>query len=498
MSRAALRGSAPPIVHWFTSDLRLTDNPALAAGRRGEIAAVFVLDPECLARAAAAPRRVAFMMACLAELDRALAARGSRLLVCEGAAEDELPRVAAALGARLLTHARNYEPAAMRRETRVVRALGGIGIDTEGHDASSVHPPGEIRSRAGSAYVMYGAFARAWSAHPIAPRVTTPRRWVPGAALACLGRCGLDAPRATASPLAGEPAARRRLSEFIRHHLRGYAAARDLPGAGGTSRLSPHLRFGTISAADAARQVRAAAGAGREMRESATTWLRELAWRDFFAQLLQAFPHAARRSFRPLRIRWRIDDDGFRRWQDGRTGYPLVDAGMRELSATGFMHNRARMVTASFLTRHLLLDWRLGEAHFMAHLLDGQLSQNNGNWQWVAGTGADAQPFHRIFSPVRQGQRFDREGSYVKRWVPELLRVPTGHVHEPWTLTRGDRRALCPDYPPPVVGHEEARARALAALGRARAGPRPRVGAAIPTGTRCSGKTPGLPHSDND
>jgi deoxyribodipyrimidine photo-lyase len=171
---------------------------------------------------------------------------------------------------------------------------------------------------------------------------------------------------------------------------------------------------------------------------------------------------------RPLGIRWRADDAAFRRWQAGETGIPLVDAGMRELAATGLMHNRARMVTASFLTRQLLLDWRDGERHFMTELLDGQLSQNDGNWQWIAGTGADAQPFHRMFSPVRQGERFDPEGDYVRRWVPELARVPARHVHEPWSLSPIERRGLCPDYPPPIVDLSAARARALAAFERAR------------------------------
>jgi deoxyribodipyrimidine photo-lyase len=205
------------------------------------------------------------------------------------------------------------------------------------------------------------------------------------------------------------------------------------------------------------------------MAEAARAWTRQLAWRDFFAHLLLAEPRIVREPMHPLDIRWRIDDAAFRRWQTGGTGIPLVDAGMRELAVTGLMHNRARLVTASFLTRHLLLDWRDGARHFMTQLLDGQMSQNDGNWQWVAGTGADAQPFHRIFSPLRQGERFDPNGEYVRRWVPELARVPARLVHEPWTLTPIERRAMCPDYPPPVVDLDVARARALAAFERARA-----------------------------
>jgi deoxyribodipyrimidine photo-lyase len=463
-------GSIPRTLHWFTSDLRLTDNPALAADGHEEIAGVFVLDPASLHRARGAPRRVAYMKACLAEVDRALAMRGSRLLVCEGVPETELPRVARALGVHRVTHARNYEPAARRREARVARALAAAGLTVDSRDASSVHAPGEIRTTAGTPYLVYGAFARAWSAGHVVPPASRPRRWVPADELASAGHCGIDPEPGEPTTSAGERAARARLSAFLRHGLRVYARDRDSPALDATSRLSAPLRFGTISAAEAIRRVRGSMADDPSLREGGTAWMRELAWRDFFTQLLHAFPHLARRPLRPLGIRWRLDDKSFRRWQEGRTGYPLVDAGMRELIATGFMHNRARMVTASFLTRHLLLDWRLGEEHFMSHLIDGQLSQNNGNWQWVAGTGADAQPFHRIFSPVRQGQRFDPAGTYVKRWVPELARVPAPEIHEPWKLARADRRSLCPEYPPPIVDLDEARSRALAALADA---PRP-------------------------
>jgi deoxyribodipyrimidine photo-lyase len=269
-------------------------------------------------------------------------------------------------------------------------------------------------------------------------------------------------------PAAGEAAARARLDRFLARAVAAYPDARDVPAVDGTSRLSYHLRWGALSGAEAVRRARAVAAKEPARRNGVRVWTRELAWRDFWAQLLHDHPAIARAGLRPLGIRWRHDDAALRRWQDGTTGVPLVDAGMRELRATGFMHNRVRMVTASFLTRHLLLDWRLGEAHFMAELLDGQLSQNGGNWQWVSGVGADAQPFHRIFSPLRQGERFDPDGAYVKRWVPELERVPAKLVHQPWEITPLERRGLCPDYPPPVIGLDEGRARALAAFEEAR------------------------------
>jgi deoxyribodipyrimidine photo-lyase len=455
-------------LHWFTSDLRIEDNAALA-GRSGPVAGVFVLDPALLRRHAGAPRRIAFMHACLRALDGALRGQGSRLVIAEGDPAAELPRLAAALGARLVSHARNHEPAARAREARVRGALERAGVVVRAAEAALVQAPGTLTTGSGRAYEVYGAYARAWEASPVPAAAPRPRRWTPASALA---RVGVPLPEIQGGvelPPAGEAAARTRLAAFLRNDLGRYPEARDLPGLDATSRLSPHLRWGTISGAEAVRRARAAAARDPRLREGARVWTRELAWRDFYAQLLVAHPRVAREPLRRLRVRWRRDERGYRRWQEGRTGIPLVDAGMRELCATGFMHNRVRMIVASYLTKHLLLDWRLGEAHFMAELLDGQLSQNNGNWQWVAGTGADAQPFHRIFSPLRQGERFDPEGTYVKRWVPELARVPARAVHQPWTLAPMERRTTCPDYPPPLVDLDEGRARALAAFEAARA-----------------------------
>jgi deoxyribodipyrimidine photo-lyase len=459
-----------PALHWFTSDLRLHDNAALAAaGAHGPVAAAFVFDPASLRRSAHAPRRVAFLRACVARLAASVAERGSRLIVVDGDPADVLPRLAHRLGAGVVTHARNYEPAARAREQRVAAALGRDGVACEARDAAYVHPPGTIRNGGGDPFVVYGAFARAWLARRPPPAAPSPRRWAAPADLAGLGSSAVGPAPADDLPAAGEAAATARLSAFVRGALAGYADRRDVPGVDGTSRLSYHLRFGTLAASTAARRARAAASRDAAVRAGATVWLRELAWREFFAHVLEAFPRVAREPFRPLPVRWRIDDRGFRRWQEGTTGYPLVDAGMRQLAAIGWMHNRARLVTASFLARQLLVDWREGERHFMAHLLDGQLAQNDGNWQWVAGTGADAQPPYRIMSPVRQGERFDPDGSYVRRWVPELARVPDRFVHAPWTLGPLERRALCPDYPPPVVDPDEGRGRALAAIEQARA-----------------------------
>jgi deoxyribodipyrimidine photo-lyase len=419
-------------------------------------------------RSAAAPRRLAFLDACLTALDGQLRARGSRLLVVDGEPADVLPQLATRLGARLVTATVDHEPAARARAAQAARALEHAGVDLVQHDAGAIQPPGTVTTGAGEPYRVFGAFARAWETRRLRDPAPTPERLVDAAALDVVPNSTLRTrPAIDGLPSAGEDAARTRLRDFVRDGLADYPIRRDLPGVDGTSRLSPHLRFGTLSAVEALRAARDAAACDRQRRAGAAAWARELAWRDFFAHILAAFPQVAVEPMRGPVPRWRHDDRGLRAWQEGITGIPLVDAGMRELAATGWMHNRARLVTASFLTRHLLIDWRLGERHFMAHLLDGQLSQNDGNWQWVAGTGSDAQPFHRVFSPVRQGERFDPDGEYVRRWVPELARVPAKSIHQPWTLSREERRALCPDYPPAIVDLTEARARALAAYAAA-------------------------------
>ncbi len=456
-------------LHWFTSDLRTGDNPALAgADRSGPVAGVFVLNPAVLRRHATAPRRRAFMYATLHALDAELRARGSRLVVVEGDPAAVLPRLAAGLGARLVTHARNHEPAARAREARVRDALARDGVAVRAAEAALVQEPGALLTGAGEAYRVYSAYARVWEAAAAPAVVRPPRDWAPVADLSGVGVDLPAVPDGVTLPPAGAEAARARLAAFLRDGVRRYPETRDLPGADATSRLSSHLRWGSISGAEAVRRARAAAGRDPALADGVRVWTRELAWRDFYAQLLVAHPRVATEPMRPLRVSWRDDARAFERWRAGTTGVPLVDAGMRELAATGFMHNRVRMVVGSFLTKHLLLDWRLGEAHFMTELLDGQLAQNNGNWQWVAGTGADAQPFHRIFSPLRQGERFDPDGTYVKRWVPELARVPAKLIHQPWKLPSLERRMLCPDYPPPVVELDVGRARALAAFERAR------------------------------
>jgi deoxyribodipyrimidine photo-lyase len=257
----------------------------------------------------------------------------------------------------------------------------------------------------------------------------------------------------------GARAGQRRLRTFVTRALPGYTTGRDRPAIDGTSRLSADLRFGTISVRRAVARVLDAACDDRRLRAHANKFASQLRWRDFYAHVLFHFPHVETGAFRPAfgAIRWAGDPAHFEPWAAGRTGYPIVDAGMRQLAATGFMHNRVRMIVASFLSKDLLLDWRLGERHFMRQLVDGDLANNNGGWQWAAGTGTDAQPWFRVFNPVLQGARFDPDGAYVRRWVPELAAVPDRWVHRPWAAPEP-----ATEYPPPIVDHAVQRERALA------------------------------------
>jgi deoxyribodipyrimidine photo-lyase len=343
----------------------------------------------------------------------------------------------------------------------------------------AVHPPGVVHKASGGPYTVFTPFSRAWKALPRplqadvlpAPQKLPPVRdaasdWIPEG----------PAPLAFAP---GEAEARRRLDAFVTGEnapLYRYSAMRDRLDLSGTSELSPYLRFGMISARQAVGAAEAAASAARSDRErqSAEAWLNELIWRDFYIQIIYHFPGVTQASFKPEydRVSWENDTADFGAWCQGRTGYPVVDAAMRQLVQTGWMHNRARMIVASFLVKDLLVDWRWGERFFMEHLVDGDLAANNGGWQWTAGTGTDAAPYFRVFSPVLQGKKHDPEGAFVRRWLPELARVPERYIHAPWTMPTGlQRQVSCVvghDYPSPMVDHGWARERALAAYRLAR------------------------------
>ena len=463
-------------VHWFRRDLRLRDNTALtrAAAACERLVPVFVLDDAILGRRDTGAARVRFMLGCLESLAAALTAHGSRLVVLRGDPAVVLPDLARRTGATAVHWNKDYEPFARARDARVSEALAAAGVRAHAWKDQVLFEETEILTGAGRPFTVFTPYARAWHARKPAATVDLPAlpRVPEGSALPTIAlpdAVTLGFASHASLPAPGEDAAHARLRDFVATTLGHYADHRNLPGVAGTSGLSPYLRFGVVSI----RTVRAAAS-GRG--NGAKTFTMELAWRDFYQQLLFHHPNVERQAFRPAMrtLAWENDRGLFGAWQRGETGYPVVDAGMRQLRSTGWMHNRARMIVASFLTKDLLIDWRWGERHFMRELVDGDLAANNGGWQWSASTGTDAQPWFRIFNPVSQGEKFDPNGDYVRRWIPELADVPTRWIHRPWELPAADATRIGFEpgrtYPDRVVLHEERRARALAMYGATRQG----------------------------
>jgi len=452
---------------WFRGkDLRVADHGPLAeAAAAGEVIPLFVLDPFFFApeRARDLPHRMQFLLASLVSLEANLAHRGSRLLVVPGRSVEVVPRLAAAWKAdRVLAH-RWVEPFARERDRRVAEALAGEGVAFRLYEGETLLPPGSVRNGQGGMFRVFTPFARACGAKlDLEPALAAPRSLppVPGdiraetVPIPSLPALGL-APNPRLQE-GGERAAHQRLKVFLEAALPDYGVDRDHMDRPGTSRLSADLKFGTLSVR-ALWQAVAAAGAG----ESGRRYLNELLWREFSHHLLWEWPGLLERPFRPAfeGFPWREDEADWEAWTEGRTGYPVVDAAARQLRAEGFVHNRARMVAASFLTKHLLLDYRRGEAHYLRWLTDGDWAANNAGWQWCAGCGCDAQPWFRIFNPVTQGRRFDPDGAYVRRWVPELADCPTAFIQEPWKAPQAVRLRF--DYPEPIVDHAFARERFL-------------------------------------
>jgi deoxyribodipyrimidine photo-lyase len=428
-----------------TRDLRVHDNPALAAAcaEAETVVPLFVLDDDVLARFGA-PNRVAFLLDALRDLDASLRERGGALVVRRGDVVAEVVRAARDVGARAVFVAEDVSRYAALRERRLAEA----GLDVRSFPGVTVVPPGSLAPAGGDHFAVFTPYWNRWRAVP-RRSVLEPPAAVRLPAGVDLGRTPerdeLGATDVSAGlPPGGEREGRRQLEAWLVQRLAAYGESRDDLGVDGTSRLSAHLHFGCLSPLEVAERASSLAG-GED-------FVRQLCWRDFNHQLLAARPDAAVEDLRPRGDRWRDDADALEAWTQGRTGYPLVDAGLRQLRAEGFMHNRARLVTASFLVKHLYLDWRLGARHFESLLVDGDLANNRLNWQWVAGTGADTRP-NRVFNPTRQARRYDPTGDYVRRWVPELARLEGPSVHEPWRVGG----LLAPEgYPPPIVEHEDA------------------------------------------
>ncbi len=436
-------------VLWFRRDLRLSDHPALlrALAEHDEVVPLFVLDPRLWHASGA--NRLAFLAGCLAEL---AAATGGALVVRRGQPEAVVPELAHEVDAPAVYVTAEHTPYGRARDQRVAVALGDAGRTLVEEGSSFAVPPGTLHTGSGEPYRVFTPFYRAWRDRGWAAPARRPRRPVPWRA-GVPGE-GPPAPPATAAslPEPGEAAARRRLDAFLAGPVERYHLERDRPALDATSRLGPYLKWGCLHP----RQVlgRLSQGDGPE------AFRRELAWREFCGHVLAAWPRSAWTALRPELAGIAHDagvhaDERFAAWAEGRTGYPLVDAGMRQLRAEGFMPNRVRMVAASFLVKDLHLDWTRGARHFLTHLVDGDLASNNHNWQWVAGTGTDAAPYFRVLNPLTQSRRHDPDGDYIRRWVPELA-GHDGDVHQPWSSG-----AAPGGYPEPLVDHAAERAEAI-------------------------------------
>ncbi len=467
---------------WLRRDLRLADNVALARAAQSSerVVCAFVLDPELLRGPTIGAPIVSFFFDSLTELRSALRAYGSDLALLEGDFAAELQQLASRVNATALYYNLDYEPSARERDARVSRAFEGAGAFVEACLDHVYFGADETRKSDDAPYTVFTPFKRRWlerqredERRPFESLAAVARK---GAKRADIGETQ-DVPepnaygheRSAHFPAGGESKARAILEAFVRGPIESYADARNFPAVAGTAHISPHLRAGTIgirtcvsAALEARRGKRGAAATGCE------TWLGELIWRDFYQQILANFPRVATGPFdeRAEALKYRESESDWQAWCRGLTGYPIVDAAMRQLNTYGWMHNRLRMIVASFLTKDLLLDYRLGERYFEQHLADGDKAANNGGWQWSASTGTDAAPYFRVFNPILQSQKFDPDGTFIKAHVPELAKLGGAALHAPWTLSPLEAAAcafrLGVDYPAPIVDHAEARVRALA------------------------------------
>jgi deoxyribodipyrimidine photo-lyase len=449
-------------IWWIRRDLRLADNPALRAALEGHAAVlpVFILDPLLFNRAA--PKRQAFLLAGLRRLDEDLRRHDSQLVIRSGAPGEVLESLAAESGAQAIYAAEDYSPYARRRDDEVSAHLPLKRVLDV-----TIHHPVIVRKLDGRPYTVFSAFRKAWLSLPLPEHAS----WQPPQTFLAAPHLPSDPLPADSAPDGfppGEEEAQRRITRFLDGPIYQYAQDRDRLDAEGTSVLSPYLHLGMLSPLQAFWAAREASEASDDAeRRGCESWMNELIWREFYQTILYYFPEVVKTAFNPaLRaIPWRSTQGeaagDLRAWQEGFTGYPVVDACMRQLAQTGWMHNRGRMIVASFLVKDLLINWQAGERWFMRQLVDGDLAANNGGWQWTAGVGTDAVPYFRVFNPVLQGQKFDPQGDFIRRWVPELSALPDRLIHTPWLSPQ-----KVEGYPDPIVDHSVARQRALAAYHR--------------------------------
>jgi deoxyribodipyrimidine photo-lyase len=457
-----------PVIHWFRRDLRLGDNLALQAALHSgnPVIPLFIFDNAILKSKRSGAPPMAFLLKSLESLDESLQKHQGRLVIRRGDPVEILANMIAETGAQTLYFNRDYTPFARRRD----EAIQYLRVEIRAFDDSVLIAPGEVVKQDGNPFMVYTPFKKQWKTQPKPEKVefrSGTFLTVNGQDLPNLHELGFA--EAIDLPEASEAEARRRLDAFIDAPIYTYSETRNhlsldpfSDARMETSYLSPYLRFGMLSPRQAywaAHEAYQRTDDQKE-RDSVETWVDEMIWREFYVHVMAHFPHVDKSSFRPEydRVDWRDAPDELQAWKDGLTGYPVVDAAMRQLKAIGWMPNRARMIVASFLTKDLLIDWREGELHFMQHLIDGDPAANNGGWQWTAGTGTDAQPYFRIFNPVSQSRKFDPDGYYIRMWIPELADVPDGFVHTPWEMDTPPEQ-----YPPPIIDHEFARERTLAA-----------------------------------
>ena len=466
---------------WFRRDLRLHDHPALTAAciEHEQVIPLFVFDDRLLHGRYASPARARFMLGCLRALDAALRELGSGLVVRHGASEDEVVAVAREVGATAVLWTSDVAPYGLARDRRVTATLREAGVAAEPHGGGYLVDPSRPRTQGGKPYTVFTPFWRSIADVPRRSLHRAPATLSPLPSSLRKGRLpsaealninSSEVPEPVVEP--GEAAARSALERWLRSDLDRYADRHDALSDPGTSVLSPYLRWGCVSARECEERAQRHGGAG------AAAFVRQLAWRDFYAHQLLMYPKNVEQELQERyrgSLRWADDPEALAAWKAGETGYPLVDAGMRQLARTGWMHNRARLVVGSFLTKDLHLDWREGERHFARLLLDGEPAQNNGNWQWIASVGADPAPyFRRLFNPMLQQRKFDPEGRYVRTWVPELAEVPDAKLAEPWTMSDDEQAAagcvIGTDYPAPIVDHAHEREVAKQRYGAAAGG----------------------------